>query len=163
MRLTLRELRDLLAEAVGTRSHPDDKTHMICWVIAHAGRPLPREEIMRKVSALEGHAPEEFKPTSNHDYFAPSPVMRSDWERNEQGHMIQDPDGTFRRTPERMVPNPAVHARYSVLRRGFVKVAGKKGNLVLYDLTPEGEKLAAAADEWIKSRPDLFGDIVGSL
>jgi len=162
MRLTLRKLRNIIGEAIGDRGHPDDKAHLICWVLAQAGRPMSRPEVMQKVHALEAKDPTAFKPNSNIDYWAPSPVMRSDWERNPEGHMIQDPNGEFRRTPERMMPNTGTHAKYSVMRRGFVKVAGKKGNQLLYGLTPEGEKAAAEADEWIKSRPDLFADIVGS-
>src|SRR5579863_6457086 len=157
MELTLRELKDLLREAIGDRSHPDDKTHMICWVLAQAGQPMSRPEVMQKVHALEDKDPTAFKPGSNKDYWAPSPVMRSDWVIGPNGEMVQDAEGHFQRTPEAMVPNTGINARYSVMRRGYVKVAGKKGNQLLYALTPEGEKLAEEADEWIKSRPDLFG------
>jgi hypothetical protein len=156
MQLTLRELRSIVREAVGTRSHPDDKTHMICWVLARAGRPMTRPEVMQKVEALEGKDPAAFKPTTNVDYWAPSPVLRGDWAINPD-----NPEGPYRQINKRPVPNTGIHARYSVLRRGFVKVAGKKGNQLLYELTLSGQRVAAEADEWIKSRSDLFGDTAG--
>jgi hypothetical protein len=125
---------------------------------------MSRPDVMRQVEKLEGKDPAAFKPTSNNSYWAPAEVMRSEWERNEAGEMIQDPDGRFRQTPARMMPNPASGAyRYGVLVRGLVKVAGKKGNQLLYTLTDAGQKFAEEADAWIQSRPDLFGDIIGSV
>lgn len=153
MQLLLGELRNLIWEAIGARSHPDDKTHMICWVLAQAGRPMSRPEVMQQVESLEGKEPEAFRATTNQDYWAPSPVLRGDWEQNPE-----NPDGPYMRVNPRMVPNTGVHARYSVLRRGLVKVAKKNRNQLLYELTPEGQKVAEEADAWIKSRPDLFGD-----
>jgi len=159
MRLTLHELRELLGEAIGDRSHPDDKPHMICWVLAQAGVPMSRPDVMRKVDKLEGKDPTTFTPSSNQDYWRPPTMETGDWE--------PDPDptrpGHYIRTNIRTVPNSRSGARSSVLVRGLVKVAGKKGNQLLYTVTDAGQKYAAEADEWIKSRPDLFGDILGSL
>ena len=154
MYLTLGELRTLIWEAVGDRTEPNDKTHLIYWVLSRAGGPLSRPAVMQRVGAVEGKDPTGFKPRSNVDYWRPSPVMKSDWERDAEGQPVFDPDGSYRRTPERMVPNTSFGAQYSVLVRGFVKVAGKKGNQLLYELTPEGQRLADEADVFLKQEID---------
>ena len=155
MKLTLGRLRSVIREAIGDRSHPDDKPHMICWVLSQAGRPMSRPEVMRQVEKLEGKDPEAFRPTTNQDYWRPATVNRPErWD--------PDPDpanpGHYIPFNPRDVPNDTAGAKSSVLVRGFVKVAGKKGNQLLFTLTPAGEQLAAEADAWIKARPDLFGD-----
>jgi len=152
MKLTVGELRSVIREAY--KNHPDDKPHLICWVLSQGGRPMSRPEVMQKVEALEGKDPATFKPTTNQDYWRPATMETGDWEPDpdptRQGHYV--------RTNVRTVPNTTAGARPSVLARGLVQLAGKKGNQLLYSLTPAGEQFAAEADAWIKSRPDLFGD-----
>jgi len=152
MELTLAELKSVIREAIGDRSWPGDKAHLICWALSRGGQPMSRREVMKVVWELEGLSPEEFKPDTNHDYWSPPESWGHDgWEPDPEAG-----EGRYRQINRRRVPHTGVHAKYSVLRRGFVKVAGKRGNTLLFELTPDGQQLARECDEWMKSRPDLF-------
>lgn len=156
MRLTLRTLRSLINEAVGDRGHPDDKAHLICWVLANGGRPMSRPEVMRKVEELEGKDAEKFNPAHNNDYWAPKWVSKADYGRDE--------DGARTVSNQRMEPSDRRGAsQWSVLRRGLAKLVGKQRNQLLYTVTPAGAKFAEETDTWIRTRPDLFAEIVPEL
>jgi hypothetical protein len=108
---------------------------------------------MQKVEALEGKDPSAFKSTTNNEYWTPQWVPRSD----------VDPTGNQVRINQRMEPNDRPGGRYSVIRRGLVKPIQKRGNTILYAVTPAGAKFAEEAEVWIRSRPDLFAEIVPEM
>jgi len=156
MRLTLRALRSLINEAIGDRSHPDDKAHLICWTLVHGGRPMSRPEVMQKVEELEGKEASKFNPKSGNDYWAPKWVDRADYGRDENGARTV--------SNQRMEPSDRRGAsQWSVLRRDLVKLVSKRRNEFLYAVTPAGAKFAEETDAWIRSRPDLFAEIVPEL
>jgi len=158
MQLTLAELKSVIREAVGDRGYPGDKVHMICYVLWHAGRPLTRPEVMQQVHSLEGKDPVSFKPTSNVSYWAPATRMKMQWQRNEHGQLVQDPEtpGRFLGNYEEVPNDVTGPLAQGVLVRGLVKDVGKRGNSLLYTVTEKVEQFAKEADEWMKSRPDLF-------
>lgn len=47
------------------------KTHVICYVLKQAARPMTRLELMRVVHLLQGRGT-PFRPGSNTDYFKPN-------------------------------------------------------------------------------------------
>lgn len=154
--MTLGELRSCISEAIGDRSRPSDNAHIICWALSQGGgKPMTRYEIMKIVHdvdiELETVGPDTpFSPQKNNSYWSPKMADKWDWER--------DPNGphqwTQRKVPgsHRQVPNTyGGHAtKFSVLRRGLVELAGKRGNSLLYVLTPEGEKFAAETAKWLQ-------------
>jgi len=161
MELTVRELRQLIHEAIGDRGWPGDKAHLICYVLAQAGKPTSRYEIMRQVHAIEGKAPEKFQTRTNNSYWAPATVKRNEWQRDENGQIVFEPDtGRAVSLGVRDVPNDAGGARRSgVLIRGLVKTVGKKGNTLLYALTEKGEQFAKETAAWLEENPDAVGNI----
>lgn len=70
--------------------------------------PMTRKDLMREVARIEG---KPFRPTSNHCYFA-KPSTGS---------------GFYKTTDET-----------SLVAKGYIRVAGKKGNAYLWGLTPKG-------------------------
>ena len=162
MRLTVKQLRNLIREAVGDRGYPGDKAHLICYVIAQGGGKMARPDIMKKVEEIEGKDPANFKPTTNISYWSPATMVKNTWQRDEQGQIVFDPE-THRPvvTGQETVPNTSAGhaARFGVLRRGLVKVAGKKVNKLLYELTPEGQKFADETAAWLEANPDAYGNI----
>lgn len=162
MKLLVGELRYIIGraldEAVGDRGYPGDKAHLICYVLSQAGGPMERPAVMQKVEAIEGKDPERFSSKTNNCYWSPATMKTGDW--------VQDParpdDQWARvRTNTREVPNTCAGeaAKQSVLRRGLVQLAGKRGNALLYTLTPEGQKFADETVSWLQENPDAMGNI----
>ena len=158
MELTLRQLRRLIREAIGDRGWPGDKAHLICYVLAQNGAPMARPDVMRKVEEIEGKNPANFQSNTNNSYWSPAEMTVGDW--------VPDParpgDQWARiMVNKRKVPNTSAGhaARFSVMRRGLVQVAGKKGNKLLYSLTPEGQRFADETAAWLKENPDAVGNI----
>ena len=161
MELTVRELRQLIHEAIGDRGWPGDKAHLICYVLAQAGTPMTRPDVMRKVAEIEGKPAERFKPQTNNSYWAPATVKRSKWQRDEQGEIVRDPQTHY---PVSLgmeeVPNePHGAYRSGVLVRGLVKAAGKKGHALLYTVTEKGQQFAEETAAWLQQNPDAMGNI----
>ena len=108
------------------------KKHYACYVIMNAGRPLTRLETMgatHTLQALVGCKVSPFMPTSNVSYW----LTR--------------------------VPLYCRAARSSFIVQGLVQKAGKRGRTILYDLTPEGRKLALSAQDRIRRQAAEAGEI----
>ena len=112
------------------------KSHRICYVLAcfdgPMHEPLTRKEVMEVVHVLEGKSFESFKPNSNTCYWKPSLTVG----------FVKRGDGYARRLVDKC----------SVLVRGYVTVAGKRGNELVYALTDKGRELADEYRETKKAR-----------
>jgi hypothetical protein len=94
------------------------KKHYACYAIMNAGRPLTRVETMTLTHAfqvMDGCEVAPFSPTSNVSYWLPRAYHQDSASRS-----------SFR-------------------VQGLMKVVGKRRNAYLYDLTPEGRRLAEMA------------------
>ena len=161
MQLTLRELRSILREAVGDRGWEGDKAHLICYVLSRGGRPMSRPEVMRQVERIEGKDPASFHPAHNNCYWSPATMIQKHLRRDAEGRPLRNADNTgWDVESEEEVPNTmAGHAaRFSVLRRGLVQRAGKRGKEFLYALTSKGEQFAAETAAMMRDQPELFAN-----
>jgi hypothetical protein len=89
----------------------------ICQALArnpHGARNMTRVEVMAQVNASMNLR--SWSPTSNGCY----------WRRIHAGYSAKSHD----------------EARYSVIVNGLVRVAGKRGRRLTYELTPAGEMFA---------------------